>query len=309
MTAHGSFNIIAHRGASGYLPEHTAVATAMAHGMKADFIEQDVALTKDGRALVIHDILLETTTDVAAVFPDRHRPDGRYYVIDFTADEIRQLRKGERIDALTRKAVYPNRYPAGQYDFPLLFLEEAVSLIQGMDTASGRITGLYPELKKPEFHGSEGMDPVPIFMEALKRSGALNGDRPCFIQCFHDETLRRIRREYGDDLTLIQLIGKPAWNESSTDYNSMLSPEGLREVATYANGIGLPLDRLVRVHEGKLEWTPVLEWAKAVNLIIHPFTLRKETLPDGIDAHTLISFLASEETVDGVFSDFPDIRP
>src|SRR5262245_10445554 len=79
--------VIAHRGASGYLPEHTLEAAAMAHAMGADFIEQDVVLTKDDQAIVLHDIHLETVTNVAKTFPQRARPDGRYYAIDFTLSE------------------------------------------------------------------------------------------------------------------------------------------------------------------------------------------------------------------------------
>lgn len=303
------FAVIAHRGASGYAPEHTAVATAMAHAMGADFIEQDVAFTRDGRAVVIHDVILESTTDVADRFPGRRRDDGRFYVIDFTAAEIRSLRKGERTDPRTGKAVYPGRYPAGDYKFPLMFLEDAISLIRGLDKSTGRTTGVYPELKKPEFHLTEGLDPVPPFMEALKRSGALDGTQPCYIQCFHPETLRRIRRDYGPGLTLVQLIGRNAWKESSVDYDQLLSKAGLREVATYADGIGLPVDLLVSFKEGGLEWLPAKSWAREAGLIIHPYTLRRETIPEGFTYGQVLAFLAAGGGVDGLFTDFPDLRP
>ncbi len=305
----GEFAVIAHRGASGYLPEHTAVATAMAHAMGADFIEQDVALTKDGRALVIHDVTLESTTDVARRFPDRGRKDGRFYVIDFTSEEIRQLRKGERTGRLTGKAVYPDRYPSGTYNFPLMFLGEAIGLIRGMDASRDRETGLYPELKKPEFHAAEGMDPVPPFMEALRKAGALEGTVPCHIQCFHPPTLKRIRAEYGRELSLVQLIGRNSWGESSTDYNAMLTPEGIAAVAEYADGIGLPIEAIVDASGPDLRWRPVKDWAKAHGLMIHPYTLRRETVPEGHSYEALLAFLAGADGVDGVFTDFPDIRP
>ena len=83
--------VIAHRGASGYLPEHTLAAKAMAHGMDVDYIEQDVVLTKDGVPVVLHDHYLDTVTDVAKQYPDRKRSDGRYYAIDFTLQEIKSL--------------------------------------------------------------------------------------------------------------------------------------------------------------------------------------------------------------------------
>ena len=76
--------VIAHRGASGYLPEHTLQAKAMAFAMGADYIEQDVVMTSDDHLIVLHDITLDRTTDVAERFPERVRDDGRYYAIDFT---------------------------------------------------------------------------------------------------------------------------------------------------------------------------------------------------------------------------------
>ena len=94
--------VIAHRGASGYLPEHTLAAKALAHGMGANFIEQDVVLSKDGTAIVLHDIHLDSTTDVAQRFPGRARADGRFYAIDFDIQEIRQLRVHERTHCQNR---------------------------------------------------------------------------------------------------------------------------------------------------------------------------------------------------------------
>lgn len=76
--------VIAHRGASGYLPEHTLAAKAMAYGQGADYIEQDLVMTSDNELVVLHDIYLDAVTNVRDVFPDRIRDDGRYYVIDFT---------------------------------------------------------------------------------------------------------------------------------------------------------------------------------------------------------------------------------
>ena len=97
--------VVAHRGASGYLPEHTLASKAMAYGMHPDFIEQDLALSKDDVPIVIHDIILETVTDVKVKFPDRKREDGHYYVIDFAFAELKQLQVTERFDAKTDKAV------------------------------------------------------------------------------------------------------------------------------------------------------------------------------------------------------------
>src|SRR5688572_14236575 len=83
--------VIAHRGASGYLPEHTREAKTLAYGMGADFLEQDVVLTRDDVPIVLHDVHLDTVTNVAAQFPGRARDDERFYAIDFTLAEIRSL--------------------------------------------------------------------------------------------------------------------------------------------------------------------------------------------------------------------------
>ena len=103
------FAVIAHRGASGYLPEHTMPAKAMAYAMDADYLEQDVVATRDDQLVVLHDIHLDRVTDVAARFPDRNRGDGRYYVRDFDLDEIRGLNVTERLSA-SGEAVYPGRF-------------------------------------------------------------------------------------------------------------------------------------------------------------------------------------------------------
>ncbi|WP_366085346.1 glycerophosphodiester phosphodiesterase family protein [Polaribacter sp.] len=98
--------IIAHRGASGYLPEHTPEAKIMAYAMNADFIEQDIVLSKDNIPIVIHDIYLDDVTDVSEKFPKRHREDNRFYEIDFTFKELKTLRVSERFMPETGEQVY-----------------------------------------------------------------------------------------------------------------------------------------------------------------------------------------------------------
>ena len=121
--------VIAHRGASGYLPEHTLEAKAMAHAMGADFIEQDIVLTKDDVPVVMHDIYLDTISDVAARFPGRHRANGRYYALDFTLAEIKQLQATERFSEKTGRQVYPKRFPKGASSFQIPTLEEELQFI------------------------------------------------------------------------------------------------------------------------------------------------------------------------------------
>ena len=133
--------IIAHRGASGYLPEHTLAAKALAYCQGADYLEQDVVLTRDDHPVVLHDIHLDTVTNVADVFPDRQRADGRFYAIDFTLAELRQLKASERIDLNTGQAVYPNRFPVGSAAFGVPTLAEEIELVQGLNKTLGRQVG------------------------------------------------------------------------------------------------------------------------------------------------------------------------
>ncbi|CAF0740794.1 unnamed protein product [Didymodactylos carnosus] len=148
--------IIAHRGASGYLPEHTLPSKAMgnhvyslsslsfvdivvlflAFGYDVDYIEQDVALMKDDVPLIIHDIYLDEVTDVKQIYPDRHRPDGRYYVIDFTFQEVKALNVSERFNHITGLPVFPKRFSLDKGKFSLASLSEEIEMIQGMNFAA-----------------------------------------------------------------------------------------------------------------------------------------------------------------------------
>ncbi|CAL6697212.1 glycerophosphodiester phosphodiesterase [Escherichia coli] len=126
--------VIAHRGASGYLPEHTLPAKAMAYAQGADYLEQDLVMTKDDNLVVLHDHYLDRVTDVADRFPDRARKDGRYYAIDFTLDEIKSLKFTEGFDIENGKKVqtYPGRFPMGKSDFRVHTFEEEIEFVQGV---------------------------------------------------------------------------------------------------------------------------------------------------------------------------------
>jgi len=142
--------VVAHRGASGYLPEHTLAAKAYAHALGADFLEQDLVLTKDDVPVVLHDVHIDTVTDVAKQFPARKRADGRFYALDFTLAELKQLRVTERFNAKTGAPVFAKRFPAGLSEFHISTLEEELQLIQGLNRSTGRVVGIYPEIKQPE---------------------------------------------------------------------------------------------------------------------------------------------------------------
>ncbi len=154
------FAVIAHRGASGYLPEHTLPAKALAYGLGADFLEQDVVLTKDRHPIVLHDIHLDTVTDVADRFPERARADGRYYALDFTLAEIKTLAVHERWDHKNRQPVFAGRFPS-ENRLSVPTLAEEIELVQGLNTSTGRDVGIYPEIKKPAWHREQGYDIQP----------------------------------------------------------------------------------------------------------------------------------------------------
>ena len=145
--------VVSHRAASGYLPEHTLPAVAMAFAFGPDYIEQDVALTKDGVLMVIHDIYLDAATNVGQVFAERKRSDGRYYVCDFTLAEISSLRVTERINTPHRRGGIQRKVPLGRVEVREMptFAEE-IEMIQGMNKSMGRNIGIYPEIKGSAFH-------------------------------------------------------------------------------------------------------------------------------------------------------------
>lgn len=306
--------VIAHRGASGYLPEHTLAAKAMAHAMGADYIEQDVVLSADGVPIVLHDIHLDTTTDVAQRFPDRARDDGRYYAIDFNLDEIRQLRVHERSrrnEAGEEEAVFPGRFPLIPLDLAVPTLAQEIDLIAGLDRSRGTRTGLYIEFKAPRFHRAAGWDIVRQVLTVLAAKGYADRPEQVYLQCFDDATLRHLKEVIKTPLPLIQLIGENDWGEdSAVDYDTMRSPAGLREVATYADGIGPWLMHIYqgRDAQGQPRLSDLVERAHALELAVHPYTFRRDQLPPGIaDFDELLTLFIDTVGVDGLFTDFPDL--
>ncbi len=148
--------VIAHRGASGYLPEHTLAAVTAAHLMRADFIEQDVVLSKDNVAVVLHDIHLESTTDVSDKYPHRKRTDGHFYAIDFTLAELKSLDVTERREA-SGDAVFSARFPVAMTGLKIPTLEEEIVFIRGLNETREHTAGWYIELKNPHSIPTKGM--------------------------------------------------------------------------------------------------------------------------------------------------------
>lgn len=286
--------VIAHRGASGYLPEHTLEAKAMAHAMGADFLEQDIVLTKDDVPVVMHDIYLDTISDVAQRFPDRHRENGRFYALDFTLAEIKQLHATERFSEKTGKQVYPKRFPKDASSFQIPTLEEELQLIEGLNNSTGRIAGIYPEIKQPKWHRSEGHDISAIVLPILKKHGYATKSDPCFLQCFELEEVKRIRRELGWQGRLVFLMGSFKKGEKVETEKATLA-----DVASVADGIGPSISPdIVRL---------AME-AHEAGLIVHPYTLRIDDLPKWTKStDELLHTLFDEAKVDGLFTDFPDV--
>ncbi|MEZ5292357.1 MAG: glycerophosphodiester phosphodiesterase [Vicinamibacterales bacterium] len=301
--------IIGHRGASGHRPEHTIASYTLAIEQGADFIEPDLVSTKDGVLVARHENEIGSTTDAAAKFPARRRTavvDGEtitgWFVEDFTLEEVRTLRAKERL--ASRSHAYD-----GQFGIPTF--EEVVALAQAQAKARGRPIGVYPETKHPSYFAGIGLPLEPKLLAVLDALGWNSSDAPVFIQSFEVDNLRRLHRQ--TRVRLVQLLnpgGRPA-DGSARTYAEMTTPAGLKDIATYAAGIGanqrliVPADR-----QGRLGTpTSLVGDAHRAGLLVHVWTLRDDPpfLAAGYEGDPLREhrqFLALG--VDGVFTDFPD---
>jgi glycerophosphoryl diester phosphodiesterase len=296
-----------------YLPEHTLAAKARAHSIGADYLEQDVVLSRDGVPIILHDIHLDSTTDVAQRFPGRARADGRFYALDFSLQEIRLLRVHERSyrDEDGRElAVFPDRFPLGAGLFHVPTLAEEIDLISGLDTSRNCTTGLYLELKSPNWHRREGTNLAEAVLDVLSDKGYANRPQQVFLQCFDDKTLRHLRYDLNTPLPLIQLIADNSWAEdSAVDYNYLQTPQGLADVASYAQGIG---PWLMQIYLGKdaagdAQLSELVDQAHQQGLLVHPYAFRQDELPLGIaDFDELLAIFIEQAGIDGLFTDFPD---
>jgi len=313
--------VIGHRGASGYRPENTLAAYELAIEMGADYVELDLVSTGDGVLVVRHENELSQTTDVGArpEFADRRTTklvdgltvDG-WFTEDFTLSEIQTLRVVERFpDVRPANAAYD-----GEFQIPTL--EEVLDLA----VASG--VGIYPEIKHATYFDSIGLSPEEPLVAALQSRGLTDPDDKVFIQSFETANLRELDRLI--DVRLVQLIleaGLPydvADSGEGLSYADMVTPSGLREIATYADGIGpdkdlvIPLDGLGSLGDS----TTLVADAHDAGLLVHPYTFRVENefLPMDLrssDEPAEPGDLAAEMTeflslgVDGLITDNPDI--
>ncbi|MEQ4529918.1 MAG: glycerophosphodiester phosphodiesterase [Mixta sp.] len=316
--------VIAHRGASGYLPEHTLPAKAMAYAQGADFLEQDLVMTKDDRLVVLHDHYLDRVTDVAERFPQRARKDGRFYAIDFTLDEIRSLNFTEGFTLRDGKKVqtWPDRFPGGKSTFRIHTFEEEIEFIQGLNHSTGKSIGIYTEIKAPWFHHQEGKDIASKVLQVLKQYGYSGRQDNVWLQCFDFNELKRIKTELepkmGMDLRLVQLITETDSHETQElqqgkwvnySYDWMFKPGAMQELAKYVDGIGPDYHELFSADSkpGDIRLTPLAQEAHASHLQIHPYTVRADQLPPyATDINQLFDALYNKAQVEGLFTDFPD---
>ncbi|MFD1260760.1 glycerophosphodiester phosphodiesterase [Entomomonas asaccharolytica] len=318
--------VIAHRGASGYLPEHTLPAKALAYAQAADYLEQDLVMTKDDQIIVLHDYYLDRVTDVDQQFPNRSRKDGRYYAIDFTLDEIKQLNftEGWTMRNGIKKQDYPNRFPMEKSTFKIHTFAEEIEFIQGLNHSTGKSIGIYPEIKAPWFHHNEGKDISLAVLKILKQYGYTSKDDLIYLQCFDPNELKRIKMELlpqlNMDLKLVQLIAETSWRETfkkdnngnliNYNYDWMFKPNAMQKIAEYADGISPHYAMLVDKSSTKknIKLTPLVNEAHSNGLVVHSYTLRKDRLPNYANSldqlHHIIFDIAKS---DGVFTDFPDL--
>lgn len=302
--------VIAHRGASGYLPEHTLASKAMAYAQGAHFIEQDLVMSKDDQVIVLHDLHLDAVTNVRDVFPDRARADGRYYVVDFTLAELRRLALLERfmLSDGDKVAVYEQRFPLARSSFRIATFAEEIELIQGLNKSTGRSVGLYPEIKDPAFHRREGKDISAAVLEVLKTYGYGGRQDSVFLQCFDPYELLRIRAELlpamNMTVALVQLLN------TSPEFRAALTPDGMNDIAAYADGIGANMQLIVEPHSTAttLNTTNLVRLARDRGLLVHAYTFRRDRLPAyAADYRELLGIFLNDIGVDGVFTDFPDL--
>ena len=301
--------IIAHRGASGYLPEHTLAAKALAYGQGADFLEQDVVLSKDGVPVIFHDTHIDTTTDVAKKFPGRQRADGRFYALDFSVAELKQLNVTERFNPKTGKAAFPKRFPVGVGSCQVVTLEEEILFIQALNRSTGRNVGLYPELKAPAWHRQEGRDLSATVLPLLRKYGYDAKDSACYLQCFEYAEIKRLRGELGWSGKLIMLLGGKGKGPGETDFTYLQTDAGLAELAQLVDGIGPPISSYVAGKTpAERQVTDLAARSRKAGLKSHPYTLRADELPKCVTSvDELLSALFTEAKVDGLFTDFPDL--
>ncbi len=278
--------VIAHRGASGYRPEHTLAAYALAARMGADFIEPDLVTTKDGVLVDRHEPEISQTTDVASrpEFAARKTTktiDGAeltgWFTEDFTLRELKTLRAIERIPALRPGNTAYNGY----YRVPTF--QEDIDLAKRLSKELGRPIGIYPETKHPTYFRSIGKPLEPALVKVLKRNRLNTKRARVFVQSFETSNLKALHKQLR--VPLIQLMDSAdlqpadvAAAGQGTTYGDLATAAGLKGIAAYAQGVGPNTNLIVPRNADGSSGAPTTFIADAhkAKLLVHPFTFRRE---------------------------------
>jgi glycerophosphoryl diester phosphodiesterase len=314
-TLHGGLPlVIGHRGASGHRPEHTIASYELAIDYGVDFIEPDLVSTKDGVLIARHENDISGTTDVAQKFPERRATktiDGKaitgYFTEDFTLAEIKTLRAKERLP-------FRNQGWNGLFEIPTF--QEVIDLAKRRSRETGRVIGIYPETKHPTYFRSIGLALEPPLVKALEANGYADATAPVFIQSFEVGNLKELRKS--TEVRLVQLMEDNKLQPydfivagDPRTYGDLMTPAGLAEIATYAQGIG-PSKRSIVPQGGDrslLDATTLVVDAHKAGLLVHPYTFRDEPefLASDYELNPIKEYLQFYRLgVDGVFSDFGD---
>jgi glycerophosphoryl diester phosphodiesterase len=285
--------VLAHRGASGYLPDHTLEAYALAIAQGADFIEPDLVATKDGVLVARHENELSRTTDVAERFPDRRTVktiDGQrvegWFSEDLTLAELKTLRARQPLP--DRPHDHDGRYVVPTFD-------EICAFVASKEKELGRRIGVVPETKHPSYFDALGLSLEEPLVRTLAAYGYDGPEDPLIVQSFETANLVELRRMTG--VRLLRLVD---------DERELLTADGLRTIRTFADAVGLPKQALIGA-DGKP--TTVVADAHAAGLEVHVYTFRNE--PASVSAWANGDPIAELKRfyalgVDAVFADFPD---
>jgi glycerophosphoryl diester phosphodiesterase len=313
--------IIGHRGASGERPESTLMSFRLAIAEGADVIEPDLVLTKDGHFVVRHENDISQTTDVAtrpefAARKVTKSVQGQtitgWFTEDFTLAELKTIRCRERLPKLRPESV---KYD-GQETIPTF--QEVLDLAKSESARLKRVIGTYPEMKHPSHFAGLGLPMEARLADVLKTNGLDSSNAPVFIQCFDVLPLKTIMPLCkAPRVQLVSPGGGPT--DAKLDYRDMVSPAGLKAIASYAQGVGPEYTMVIPTVDGGLgPATSLVADAHAAGLAVHPWTVRAENaflppkLRNGTDpmVHGNVEALYHAlyaAGVDGLFSDFPGL--
>ena len=302
--------VIAHRGASGYLPEHTLDAYELAIDMGADFIEPDLVMTSDGVLVARHDPWLSDSTDIAdhPEFSDRRTtvtgPDGTeltdWFVWDFTYEELSTLRA--RQVRAGRDHTHNDILPIPRFDRVLALAMRSCRPYDSADINQGSYAafGVYPETKWPEHHATRGLDMAGALETALLTAlKDYNCDLPIYVQSFEDGILRDLNDRHAfDNIPLVQLVYPEGYAmDGAPSYQ-------LEDIAEYADGVG-PFKTLVLDYRTQ-EPTGYAQRARDLGLEVHAWTFRDDDIAPGFETIEVEIRAILDAGATGFFTDFPD---